>query len=125
MIRMSDFQTTQAIGMNVLCQTQLAQVSFRIKSHDAHFSKQPSHAFGANQEIQTKKFALASLAQIISRGYYFFFEGFSIPNCSEALLQKSTSTSKRPIFSYNAFSRLAASSSGAFVEKISVPPDSN
>lgn len=76
---MSDFQTTQSIGMNVLCQTQLAQVSFRIKSHNAHFSKQPSHAFGANQEIQTKKFALASLAQIISRGYYFFLRASVSP----------------------------------------------
>lgn len=70
--------------------------------------------------IQSEKLTLASLAQIISRGYYFF-EDFSIPNCSEALLQKSTSTSKRPIFSYNSFSRLATSSSGALVENISAP----
>src|SRR5574344_535539 len=165
MVRMSDFQTAQFIGMNVLCQTQLAQVSFRIKSHNAHFSEQPSHALGANQDtqtnqiinhsqyafcwmlhklfihqahqfkvrlaffyriviqhaaIQSEQFTLATLAQILSRGYYFF-EDFSIPNCSEALLQKSTSTSKRPIFSYSAFSRLAASSSGALLEKISAP----
>ena len=49
----------------------------------------------------------------------YFFEDFSIPSFSEALLQKSTSTSNLPIFSYNACSLLSASSSGAFVEKIS------
>ncbi len=58
-------------------------------------------------------------------GIYHFFEGFSIPNCSETRLQKSTSTSNRPIFSYRAFSRFMASSSGAFVEKISAPREIN
>ena len=52
-------------------------------------------------------------------GGNYLFEGFSIPNCSEALLQKSTSISNLPIFSYKAFSLFSASSSGALVEKIS------
>lgn len=74
--------------------------------------------------VHSQKFTLAAYAQIRSRGNYFF-EDFSIPSLSEALLQKSTSTSKRPIFSYRACSRLAASWSGAWVEKISAPRDKN
>jgi len=49
----------------------------------------------------------------------YFFEDFSIPSFSEALLQKSTLTSNFPIFSYNAYSLFPASSSGVFVEKTS------
>ena len=68
--------------------------------------------------MNPQQLALPTLAQI---GPYRddFFEVFKIPSCSEARLQKSTSISRRPIFSYKAFSRLAASSSGALVEKIS------
>ena len=68
--------------------------------------------------VQTKQFTLSPDTQLSIRGYYFF-EDFSIPSFSEALLQKSTSTSNLPIFSYNACSLFSASSSGAFVEKIS------
>lgn len=68
--------------------------------------------------VQTKKLALSPDTEFFSKGYYFF-EDFSIPSFSEALLQKSTSISSLPIFSYNACSLLSASSSGALVEKIS------
>jgi len=68
--------------------------------------------------VQTKQFALSADTKFtIWRDY--FFEDFSIPSFSEALLQKSTSTSNLPIFSYNVCSLFSASSSGAFVEKIS------
>lgn len=68
--------------------------------------------------VQSPQFVLPALTQVGTPGHYFF-EDFKVPSCSEAILQKSTSTSNRPIFTYNAFSRLAASSSGALVEKIS------
>ena len=74
--------------------------------------------------ILLAQYALSALANTWSRGNYFF-EDLVIPSCSEALLQKSTSISRRPIFSYNAFSRLSASSSGALVSKISAPRDRN
>ena len=68
--------------------------------------------------VQTEQLALSADTKFtIWRDY--FFEDFSIPSFSEALLQKSTSTSNLPIFSYNACSLFSASSSGAFVEKIS------
>lgn len=70
--------------------------------------------------VHVQKFTLPANTDL-RLGIYHFFEGFSIPNCSDTLLQKSTSTSKRPIFSYSAFSRLMASSSGALLEKISAP----
>ena len=74
--------------------------------------------------VHVQEFALSFYTQVWSWGNYFL-EGFSIPNCSDTLLQKSTSTSSRPIFSYNIFSRFAASSSGALVEKISDPRERN
>ena len=58
--------------------------------------------------IHSQKFTLAAQAQSRPRGNYPF-EDFSIPSFSEALLQKSISTSNRPIFSYRACSRLATS----------------
>ena len=69
--------------------------------------------------VQSQRYALPALTNVRSRDHYFF-EDRMIPSCSETLLQKSTSTSRRPIFSYRAFSRFSASSSGAFVSKISV-----
>jgi hypothetical protein len=74
--------------------------------------------------VHTKKFTLSTDTEPFSRGYYFF-EDFSIPSFSEALLQKSTSISNLPIFSYSACSRLWASSSGALVENISELRDRN
>gem|GEM_PF-5483345 len=99
--------------------------------------------------IYSQKLTLSANTNLI-QGIYDFFEGFSIPNCSETLLQnnraresrsqtcldyaersrlrasaKSTSTSNRPIFSYKAFSRFITSSSGALVEKISEPREMN
>ena len=68
--------------------------------------------------IQIHNLTLTAVADSFS-GTNYLFEGFSIPNCSEALLQKSTSISNLPIFSNKAFSRFSASSSGALVEKIS------
>src|ERR1035437_4114275 len=73
---------------------------------------------------QSKQRTLTALAYLSSWDHYFF-EDRMIPSCSEALLQKSTSISRRPIFSYNAFSRLSDSSSGALVSKISAPRDKN
>lgn len=74
--------------------------------------------------VQSKQLTLSANTKSILWRYYFF-EDFSIPSFSEALLQKSTSTSNLPIFSYNACSRFDASSSGAFVEKISGLRDRN
>jgi len=74
--------------------------------------------------VQTQQLALSVLANVRSRDHYFF-EDLMIPSCSEALLQKSTSISRRPIFSYNAFSSLSAFSSGALISKIFAQRDNN
>ncbi len=74
--------------------------------------------------FQIQKCALSSYADSFY-GCNYFFEGFSIPSFSESRLQKSTSISSLPIFSYKAFSLLSKSSSGDFVEKISKLRDKN
>ncbi len=74
--------------------------------------------------VQSKQLTLSANTKFSFRVHYFF-EDFSIPSFSEALLQKSTSISNLPIFSYSACSRLWASSSGALVENISELRDRN
>jgi len=52
MVRMSNFQTTKLVRMDVFCQPSFTQVPLRIDGHDAHFTKQSPNTLWSNENAK-------------------------------------------------------------------------